>query len=205
MHKICLRMHIPAGNYMLKVNNRHTRTRCKKAWKKLGFQLPHKRPHIVEDQNLTPRFPISGWSKFDFLMIHATNEQKWWAGLGTFILFEVKHEFSMKEGSNLFRGRGIESFSWSVWTSATCKFTLIPPEPHELRPTTLLKKGLYLRYFPVNFVKCLGTTFLQNTSGRLLPKLADNKNTGLIRWISSKLTTERAKQLQFASFWCNHC
>ena len=103
MHKICLRMHIPAGNHMLKVNNRNTRKRCKKAWKKLGFQLLHKRPHIVEDQNLAPRFPIFGWSKFDFLMIHATNEQKWWAGLGTFILFEVSHEFSIKGGSNLFR------------------------------------------------------------------------------------------------------
>ena len=34
--------------------------------------------------------------------------------------------------------------------------------------TTLLKKRLRRRCFPVNFAKFLGTTFLQNTSGRLL-------------------------------------
>ena len=33
---------------------------------------------------------------------------------------------------------------------------------------TLLKKRLWYRYFPVNFVKFLRTSFLQNTSERLL-------------------------------------
>ena len=37
-----------------------------------------------------------------------------------------------------------------------------------LRPATLLKKRLWYRYFPVNFVKFLRTPFLQNTSERLL-------------------------------------
>ena len=37
-----------------------------------------------------------------------------------------------------------------------------------LRPATLLKKRLWHRCFPVNFVKFLTTPFLQNTSGRLL-------------------------------------
>ena len=37
-----------------------------------------------------------------------------------------------------------------------------------LRPATLLKKRLWYRCFPVNFVKRLRTHFLQNTSGRLL-------------------------------------
>ena len=37
-----------------------------------------------------------------------------------------------------------------------------------LRPATLLKKKLRHRCFPVNFAKFLGTTFLENTSGRLL-------------------------------------
>ena len=37
-----------------------------------------------------------------------------------------------------------------------------------LRPATLLKKRLWHRCFPVNFVKFLRTPFLQNTSGRLL-------------------------------------
>ena len=37
-----------------------------------------------------------------------------------------------------------------------------------LRPVTLLKKRLWHRYFPVNFAKFLRTSFLQNTSGRLL-------------------------------------
>ena len=37
-----------------------------------------------------------------------------------------------------------------------------------LRPATLLKKKLWHRRFPVNFVKFLRTPFLQNTSGRML-------------------------------------
>ena len=37
-----------------------------------------------------------------------------------------------------------------------------------LRPTTLLKRRLWRRCFPVSFVKFLRTPFLQNTSGRLL-------------------------------------
>ena len=37
-----------------------------------------------------------------------------------------------------------------------------------LRPTTLLKKSLWHRCFPVNFPKFLRTPFLQNTTGRLL-------------------------------------
>ena len=37
-----------------------------------------------------------------------------------------------------------------------------------LRAETLLKKRLYNRYFPVNFVKFLRTPFFQNTSARLL-------------------------------------
>ena len=37
-----------------------------------------------------------------------------------------------------------------------------------LRPATLLKKRLWHRCFPVNFVKFLRTPFLQNTSGWLL-------------------------------------
>ena len=38
-----------------------------------------------------------------------------------------------------------------------------------LRPATLLRKRLWYRCFPANFVKFLRITFLQNTSGRLLP------------------------------------
>ena len=38
----------------------------------------------------------------------------------------------------------------------------------DLRPATLLKKRLWHRCFPVNFVKFLRTPFLQNTSERLL-------------------------------------
>ena len=40
--------------------------------------------------------------------------------------------------------------------------------PPYLRPATLLKKRLWYRCFPVNFAKFPRTTFLQNTSGRLL-------------------------------------
>ena len=37
-----------------------------------------------------------------------------------------------------------------------------------LRPATLLKKRLWQSCFPVHFVNCLRTSFLQNTSWRLL-------------------------------------
>ena len=43
-----------------------------------------------------------------------------------------------------------------------------------LRPTTLLKKRLWHRCFPVTFLKFLTTPFLQNTSGRLLLLIADS-------------------------------
>ena len=47
-----------------------------------------------------------------------------------------------------------------------------------LRPPTLLKKRLWHRCFPMNFVKFLRTPFLQNTSGRLLlPILIPGKKT----------------------------
>ena len=45
-----------------------------------------------------------------------------------------------------------------------------------LRPATLLKKSLWHRCFPVNFVKFLRTPFLQNTSG-WLPLLKRKKIT----------------------------
>ena len=47
-----------------------------------------------------------------------------------------------------------------------------------LRPATLLKKRLRHRCFPVNFVKFLRTSFLQNTSGRLLLSLCKLIQTG---------------------------
>ena len=45
-----------------------------------------------------------------------------------------------------------------------------------LRPATLLKKRLWYRCFSVNFAKVLRTTFLQNTSGRLLLAFQWNSN-----------------------------
>ena len=44
------------------------------------------------------------------------------------------------------------------------------------RPATLLKNSLWRRCFPVNFVKFLRTPFLQNTSGRLLLWLCQERN-----------------------------
>ena len=46
-----------------------------------------------------------------------------------------------------------------------------------LRSATLLKKGLWHKCFPVNFVKVLRTPFLQNTSGRLLLMLNVQKTS----------------------------
>ena len=48
-----------------------------------------------------------------------------------------------------------------------------------LRPTTLSKKKLWHRCFPVNFAKFLIAPFLQNTSGRLLLVFAQNRSSGL--------------------------
>ena len=45
----------------------------------------------------------------------------------------------------------------------------------QTRPATLLKKRLWHRCFPVNFVKFLRTPFLQNTTGRLLLISDDSK------------------------------
>ena len=46
-----------------------------------------------------------------------------------------------------------------------------------LRPATSSKMGLRCRCFLVAFAKFLKTAFLQNTSGRLLLNLAENKHT----------------------------
>ena len=51
-----------------------------------------------------------------------------------------------------------------------------------LRPATLLKKRLWHRCFPVNFVELLKTLFLQNTSGRLLLKLDWSKRKMVAIW-----------------------
>ena len=64
----------------------------------------------------------------------------------------------------------------SLWKDALRNFTkfrvlrqsLFFNKVPGLRPATLLKKILWRRCFPVNFVKFLRTPFLQNTSGRLL-------------------------------------
>ena len=45
-----------------------------------------------------------------------------------------------------------------------------------LRAVTLLKKRLWHRCFPVNSAKFLRTTFLQNTSGRLLLVIVGSKS-----------------------------
>ena len=42
-----------------------------------------------------------------------------------------------------------------------------------LSPSTLSKKWLWYRCFPVNFAKFLRTPFLQNTSGRLVLLVKD--------------------------------
>ena len=49
--------------------------------------------------------------------------------------------------------------------------------PQCLRPATLLKKRLWHRCSPVNFVKFLRTHFLQNTSGPLLLELCFNSSS----------------------------
>ena len=55
-------------------------------------------------------------------------------------------------------------FNVSHWIIDFLSFELI-----RAVPATLLKKGLWHRCFPVNFAKFLRSSFVQNTSGRLLP------------------------------------
>ena len=60
-----------------------------------------------------------------------------------------------------------------------------------LRTATSLKKRLWHRCFPVNFVKFLRTHFLQNTSGRLLLQLekwSSQRKTFHIRKLKKKNT-----------------
>ena len=76
-----------------------------------------------------------------------------------------------------------------------------------LRPATLLKKRLWHRCFLMNFAKFLGTSFLQNTSGRLLLPTPTN-----VRWIRN--TVDTSLQSQFLNHrysisneyrWWNEC
>ena len=78
---------------------------------------------------------------------------------------------------------------------------LLQKQPPEVcckkRPAILLKKRVWHRCFPVNFVKFLRTAFLGNTSGRLLlllvffqgsGKIWPGKNRGDVRvWLWSEL------------------
>ena len=61
-----------------------------------------------------------------------------------------------------------------------------------LRTTTLLKKRLWHRCFPVNFAKFLRTPFLQNTPGRLLLYYEE------IKWC----TTAEPYQTFMMEFFC---
>ena len=75
---------------------------------------------------------------------------------------------------------------------------------HLARPSTLLKKRLQHRCFPKNFVKFPRTSFIQNTSGRLLlPVLLDrwfrfypsNKNNSKGRFYPRKHSYRKHKNL----------
>ena len=68
-----------------------------------------------------------------------------------------------------------------------------------LRPTTLLKKRLWHRSFPVNFAKFLRTPFLQNTSGRLL--LQRLLPSLLYRRQIFAITVRNNPQKEIKNFW----
>ena len=73
------------------------------------------------------------------------------------ILFRSSHQrYSLKKG--VFR-------NFVKFTGKHLSQSLIFNKVAGLRPAILLKKRLWRRYFPVNFVKFLRTTFCQNTSG----------------------------------------
>ena len=86
---------------------------------------------------------------------------------------------------------------------------LLQKQPPEVcckkRPATLLKKRLWHRCFPVNFVKFLRTPFLGNTSGWLLLLLVFFQGSGKIwsgknrkSWWREGLTIKWTWNL-----WCN--
>ena len=56
-----------------------------------------------------------------------------------------------------------------IWLISVLNFF----DPRIIKLKTLLRKRLWHRYFPVNFVKFLRAPFLQNTSGRLLLDLVE--------------------------------
>ena len=58
-----------------------------------------------------------------------------------------------------------------------------------LSPATLLKKRIWHRCFPVNFVKFLRTPFLQNTSGRMF----QNRNGKDKNLLLSEISVESSK------------
>ena len=58
--------------------------------------------------------------------------------------------------------------NFAKFTGNTCAVVSFFNKVAGMRPATLLKKRLRHRCFPVNFAKFLRTSFLKNTSGRLL-------------------------------------
>ena len=73
---------------------------------------------------------------------------------------------------------------------------------HLKRPATLLKKRLWHRCFPVNFVKFLRTPFLQNTSGRLLLCQNDQvENLYRVFKLSSNKARYKTINLTLLSTW----
>ena len=74
-----------------------------------------------------------------------------------------------------------DSFIWPNWAVIQwCSVKKVFLETG-LRPATLLKRRLWHRCFPVNFMKFLRTPFLQNTTGRLL---------SLAKWLRVRLRTK---------------
>ena len=75
-----------------------------------------------------------------------------------------------------------------------------------LRPATLLKKRLWHWCFLVNFVKFLGTPFLQNTSGRLLLYYAKEEDReqieiSIISELTKKIIKNKKNVLTFFIFY----
>ena len=125
---------IPARNYMFKVNNRNTRTRCE-ICSKLTIKTLERR--VLVSLLLT-------------LNIFQT----------LFYSFCVSFEQVIVGWDNLYRS--IHLSCSSKRCSQACNF---------------IKKTPQHRCFPVNFMKCLRTPFMQNTSRLMLLYLAIKQKT----------------------------
>ena len=118
------------------------------------------------------------WSKETNLLLSFSNSRRSKTRNGVFLMQKLLI-FTFRITELVYKMGNID-----FWNVVFCSLKKQPPEV--FRPATLLKKRLWHRCFPVNFVKFLRTPFLQNTSHRLLLSL-ERKDQGLLQFTRQKI------------------